>query len=65
MTPEQEKDCRAEAGRLAALPVDVQRAFVAMLRTDAANRKVPKRDRDEARERADALERFLKRRKSK
>lgn len=51
---------REEAERLAALTADDQRAFIAMLRADSANRKVPKRDRDFARERADALERILK-----
>ena len=56
---------RDEAARLAALAVEDQRAFVAMLRADAANRKVPKRDRDFARERADALERILKLKKRK
>ena len=60
MTTEHEQEFREEAARLAVLPVSDQRAFVAMLRADAANRKVPKRDRDFARERADALERFLK-----
>ena len=60
MTDEQELECREEAERLAALPVEDQMAFVAMLRADAANRKVPKRDRDFASERADALERHLK-----
>jgi hypothetical protein len=51
---------RAEAERLRALPRAEQRAFVAMLRTDAANRKVPKRDRDFARRRAAVLARILK-----
>ena len=51
---------REEADRLSALAVEDQKAFVAMLRADAANRKVPRRDRDFARERADALERILK-----
>ena len=56
---------REEAERLSALSAEDQRAFVAMLRADAANRKVPKRDRDFASERADALERILKLKKRK
>ena len=62
-----EDSYRDEADRLSALRVEDQRAFIAMLRADAVNRKVPKRDRDFARERADALERILKlkRRKKK
>jgi hypothetical protein len=65
MTDEQEQECREEAERLASLPAEDQRAFVAMLRADAENSKVPKRDRDFARERADALERNWKKRKRK
>ena len=65
MTSEQENEFRAEAERLSALPVEDQRAFVAMLRTDAENRKVPKRDRNYARERAAALARILKLEKRK
>lgn len=60
-----EDQYREEAERLAALTADDQRAFIAMLRADAANRKVPKLDRDFARERADALERILKLKKRK
>jgi hypothetical protein len=65
MTDEQEQEFREEAERLLSLPVEDQRAFVAMLRADAANGKVPKRDRDFARERADALERNWKKLKRK
>lgn len=65
MTPEQEQECREEAERLHLLPRDDQQAFIAMLRADGKNRKVPKADRDFAHERADALERFLKQRKRK
>ena len=57
---EHEQEFRDEAARLAALTIEDQRAFVAMLRADAANRKVPKRDREFASKRADALERNLK-----
>jgi hypothetical protein len=60
MTPERAQEYRDEAQRLAALFTEEQRAFIAMLRADAANPKVPKRDRDFAAERADALERILK-----
>jgi hypothetical protein len=51
----------AEAERLAQLPLDVQRQAVAIIRSPADNPKVPKRDRDLARERADTLERHLRR----
>jgi hypothetical protein len=50
---------REEAARLAQLPRDVQRKLIAQHRAIAADRKVPKRDREEARERADALEKNL------
>lgn len=60
MTPEREQEYREEAERLRALPREDQLAFIAMLRADGENRKVPKADRDFARERADVLERFLK-----
>ncbi len=65
MTPEQELEFREEAERLGQLAREDQRAFIAMLRADSDNRKVPKADRDFARERADALERFLKLRSRK
>jgi len=61
MTPEQEEEYRAEAERLAEVPRDVQRQAVAIVRAPADNPKVGKRDREEARERADALERHLRR----
>ena len=61
MTPEQEQEYREEAERLALLPRDVQRQAVAIIREPADNPKVGKRDRDEARERADTLERHLRR----
>jgi hypothetical protein len=52
---------RVEAERLAQLSLEDQRTIIAMHRQDASNPKVPKRDRDFARERADALENHLKR----
>lgn len=65
MTPEQEQEFREEAERLRLLPTEDRQAFIAMLRADSENRKVPKADRDFACERADALERFMKQRKRK
>jgi hypothetical protein len=59
MTAEQEY--REEAERLAVLPRDVQRQAIALIRAPADNPKVKKRDREEARRRADALERHLRR----
>ena len=59
MTPEQEQEFREEAERLALLPVADQRAIIAMHRADAANPKVPKRDREFAAERAKVLSRLL------
>jgi hypothetical protein len=56
---------RAEAARLADLPRDVQRQLIALHRSVAENRKVPKRDRDAARERADSLERLLRLKRQK
>jgi hypothetical protein len=59
--PEQERDYRAEAERLARLPREVQRQAVALIRAPADDPKVDKRNRREARDRADALERHLRR----
>ena len=59
MSTEHEQEFREEAERLRHLSREDQDSFVAMLRRDAANGKVPKSDRDFARERADALERLL------
>jgi hypothetical protein len=50
----------AEAERLRQLPRADQRAIVAMHWTDARNPRVPKADRDYARQRARALESLLK-----
>jgi hypothetical protein len=62
MTPEQQ-EFRDEAERLALLPVADQKAILAMHRADARNPKVPKPDRDFARRRAAALERYLRQRR--
>jgi hypothetical protein len=56
-----EQEYREEAERLAVLPLDVQRKAVALIRAPANDPKVSKRDREEARERADALTRNLRR----
>jgi hypothetical protein len=56
-----EQEHREEAERLAQLPRDVQRQAVALIRKAADDPNVGKRDRQEARERADALERHLRR----
>jgi hypothetical protein len=61
LDPSREQEHREEAERLALLPVDDQKRILAMHRADAANPKVPKRDREFARERADALEKHLRR----
>lgn len=61
MKPEQEKEYQEEAERLAHLPVDLQRQAVALIRAPSDNPEVRKRDREEARQRADALERHLRR----
>jgi hypothetical protein len=63
--PDPNDEHRAEAERLAELPRDVQRQIVALHRAVADNRKLPKRDRDAARERADSLERLLRLKRKK
>ena len=59
MTDEQEKEWREEAKRLKAVSRKDQRLIIAIHRSIADDPKVPKADRDDARERADALEKFL------
>jgi hypothetical protein len=59
--PSPEQEYRAEAGRLALLPAEDRRAIVALHRSVADDPKVPKRDRDAARERSEALARHLRR----
>ena len=61
MTSEQEQAYREEAERLALLPRGDQRQLIAQHRAIAADTDVPKPDRLEAEERADALERYLRR----
>src|SRR4051812_40030949 len=52
---------RAEAERLAALSSADRAEVIALHRAVANNPRAPKRERDQARERADALERHLRR----
>jgi hypothetical protein len=59
--PAREREYREEAERLARLPVADQKEIIALHRSVADNPKAPKRDRDAARERVDALERHLRR----
>ena len=61
MNPEQEQEYLAEAERMAELPRDDQRQLIAQHRAIAADKSVPKADRKEAKERADALEKHLRR----
>ena len=61
MTPDKEQEYRAEAERMAELPRDVRRKLIDQHRAIAADKAVPKADRKEAKERADALERHLRR----
>ncbi len=56
-----EQEYREEAERLALLPAADQKEIIALHRSIADNPKVPKRERDAGRQRADALERHLKR----
>jgi hypothetical protein len=59
MKRDKEQEYREEAGRLAQLPVEVQRQILDIHRSTANDPKLRKRDRDEARERVEALERLL------
>ena len=56
-----DKEFRVEAERLAELPRDMQRKLIAQHRAIAADKAVPKADRQEAKERAEALEKHLRR----
>jgi hypothetical protein len=58
--PTKEQQYREEAQRLALLPKEDQRQIIALHRSVADNPKVPKREREAGRQRADALERLLK-----
>ena len=57
----QENELRQEAKRLAQLPREDQRQLIAQHREIAANKAVPKADRKEAADRADDLEKHLRR----
>jgi hypothetical protein len=59
--PVKEQEYREEAERLAQLPSDVQRELIAQHRAIAADESVPQPDREEAAERAGALEMHLRR----
>ncbi len=60
MPTKDDNEHQAEAERLRQLPKADQRAIVDMHRADADNPKVPKADRDYARQRFRALTRLLK-----
>jgi hypothetical protein len=59
--PPKERVYLEEAERLALLSRADQKEIIALHRSTANNPKAPKRDRELARERADALERHLRR----
>jgi hypothetical protein len=61
LEPAKEQEYREEAERLALLPGADQREVIALHRSIADNPKAAKADRQAARERADALERHLRR----
>ena len=61
MTPEQEQAYREEAARLALLPREDQRQLIAQHWAIAKDTDVPREDRTEAKERAEALENHLRR----
>jgi len=65
MAADRDQEFREEAANLRKLTPEEQKAFIAMLRRDAANTEVPKEDRELARTRANALERLLGRPVSK
>jgi len=56
-----EEEYRAEAERLALLPVADQKEIIALHRSVADNPKLVQRDRQAAADRADAMERHLRR----
>jgi hypothetical protein len=58
--PAKEQEYREEAERLAQLPREEQRQIIALHRSVAEDAKVSKANRREARDRAEALERFLR-----
>lgn len=59
MDPAKEEEYREEAERLKALSRDMQRQVIAIHRATAADPTAHKADRDAARQRAAALERYL------
>jgi hypothetical protein len=59
MNRDKEREYREEADRLAQLPVEVQRQILDIHRSTANDTKLRKRDREAARKRVEALERFL------
>jgi hypothetical protein len=59
LEPAREQEYREEAERLALLPVEDQREIIALHRSIASNPRVPKREREAGKERADTLERLL------
>ena len=61
MTPEQEQQYHEEAERLALLPREDQRQLIAQHWAIAGDTDVPREDRTEAKERAEALEKHLRR----
>jgi hypothetical protein len=61
MTTDKQEEYRAEAERLAELPRDIQRKLIAQHRAIASDNAVPKAERKEAKDRANALERHLRR----
>jgi hypothetical protein len=63
--PAKEQAYREEANRLKALSRDMQRQVIAIHRATAADPSARKADRDAARHRAAALERYLGLRKRK
>jgi hypothetical protein len=63
--PAKEQEYREEAQRLKVLSRDMQRQVIAIHRATAADRTAHKADRDAARRRAAALERYLGLRKQK
>jgi hypothetical protein len=58
--PSKEQEYREEAESLAHLPKADQLRHIAILREIASNPEVPKRDRQDAADRANALEKLLK-----
>jgi hypothetical protein len=60
LDPAKMEEYRREAERLALLPIEDQRAIIALHRSVADDKEVSESDRKVARERANALERLLR-----